>query len=346
MYQEKEVESIHLPAEFAMRPAKIEDIEPLVALMNLCDRHQGQEGNSKPEDVQSEWKTPDFTLEGNTRVILDSAGEIVGYAEVWDTMESPIDPYVWGCVSPQHEGKGIGTALLSWAENRMRSQIHRCPEDAKVVMVAGTLSSYQPTHQLFKDFGMKPSRYFWDMEIRFDGVPTPPQFPSGIEIEIYQHDQDLRKVAQALWDSFQDHFGFNKSDSIESDMKYMRHIVENGSRYEAGLWFMAMDGDQVAGICLCSKHDRDSEDFGYVSTLGVCRPWRRQGLGTALLLHAFDVFNQRGKLGCRLGVDADSLTGATRLYENAGMSVRKQFDTYEKELRAGKEYRNLGDESG
>jgi mycothiol synthase len=36
-----------------------------------------------------------------------------------------------------------------------------------------------------------------------------------------------------------------------------------------------------------------------------------------------------------LHVDAESPTGATRLYEQAGMRVLYEVDIYEKELRAG-----------
>jgi hypothetical protein len=36
-------------------------------------------------------------------------------------------------------------------------------------------------------------------------------------------------------------------------------------------------------------------------------------------------------------VDADSLTGALRIYEGAGMHVARQFDNFEKEIRAGRE---------
>ena len=36
-----------------------------------------------------------------------------------------------------------------------------------------------------------------------------------------------------------------------------------------------------------------------------------------------------------LDVDAESLTGATRLYEKAGMRVVHQDNQYQKELRAG-----------
>jgi ribosomal protein S18 acetylase RimI-like enzyme len=55
----------------------------------------------------------------------------------------------------------------------------------------------------------------------------------------------------------------------------------------------------------------------------------------ALLRQAFVTFQQMGRAGVGLGVDASSLTGATRLYERAGMRVVLRFDMYEKELRNG-----------
>jgi ribosomal protein S18 acetylase RimI-like enzyme len=96
-----------------------------------------------------------------------------------------------------------------------------------------------------------------------------------------------------------------------------------------------MDGDQIAGISLCWPKRGPNEKIGWVGTLGVLRAWRRQGLGLALLKHSFADLQQRGKEKVGLGVDADSLTGATKLYEKAGMHVTRQFDSYEKELRPG-----------
>jgi len=49
-----------------------------------------------------------------------------------------------------------------------------------------------------------------------------------------------------------------------------------------------------------------------------------------LLLHAFAEFRHRGLKGAVLGVDAESNTGANRLYEQAGMHVAARFDIYEK----------------
>ncbi len=60
-------------------------------------------------------------------------------------------------------------------------------------------------------------------------------------------------------------------------------------------------------------------------------------MGLAFLQHSFGEFYRRGKRKVSLGVDAENLTGALRLYEKAGMHVHRQFDTYEKEIRPGVE---------
>lgn len=64
--------------------------------------------------------------------------------------------------------------------------------------------------------------------------------------------------------------------------------------------------------------------------------FERRGIGLALLQHAFGEYYRRGYHSVSLGVDAENLTGALRLYEKSGMHVHRQFDLYEKELRPGK----------
>jgi ribosomal protein S18 acetylase RimI-like enzyme len=69
-----------------------------------------------------------------------------------------------------------------------------------------------------------------------------------------------------------------------------------------------------------------------VGLLGVRKPWRKRGLGKALLVHAFREFRDRGYDRATLGVDSENPTGATRLYESVGMHVETTFVTFEKEL--------------
>jgi GNAT superfamily N-acetyltransferase len=69
---------------------------------------------------------------------------------------------------------------------------------------------------------------------------------------------------------------------------------------------------------------------GYVGLLGVRRPWRGRGLAKALLHRTFAEFWRRGLTHVTLGVDAESPTGATQLYERVGMRVESENVVFEK----------------
>ena len=77
--------------------------------------------------------------------------------------------------------------------------------------------------------------------------------------------------------------------------------------------------------------------MGWVEILGVRKPWRRKGLGQALLQHAFGAYYERGMRKVGLGVDSQNLSGATRLYRKVGMHVHRRHVMYEIELRSGAE---------
>jgi ribosomal protein S18 acetylase RimI-like enzyme len=70
--------------------------------------------------------------------------------------------------------------------------------------------------------------------------------------------------------------------------------------------------------------------MGEVSTLGVRGPWRRNGLGIALLRHSFAEFYRLGKRRVILGVDSQNLMDAPRLYECAAIHIDMQYDAYQK----------------
>jgi ribosomal protein S18 acetylase RimI-like enzyme len=92
---------------------------------------------------------------------------------------------------------------------------------------------------------------------------------------------------------------------------------------------IAWDGDEVAGF----SQNRFRKGIGWIGTIAVRRPWRGKGLGIALMRHTFGEFYKRGTTTIGLGVDSANLTGATRLYQRAGMDVAGEFAMYEKELR-------------
>jgi predicted N-acetyltransferase YhbS len=118
---------------------------------------------------------------------------------------------------------------------------------------------------------------------------------------------------------------------------WLKWRTSNPARYDPALWFIAEEDGQVAGTAICEPSSVEDPNMGWVGTLGVRRTWRKRGVGMALLQHSFRALYLRGRRKVGLGVDAASLTGATRLYERAGMRVNLQFDQYAKEVRPDSE---------
>jgi methylmalonyl-CoA/ethylmalonyl-CoA epimerase len=86
------------------------------------------------------------------------------------------------------------------------------------------------------------------------------------------------------------------------------------SEFDAGLWFVALSGDEIAGVALCWTS-------AFVKDLAVSAAWRRRGLGTALLLHCFQAFADRGAEAIDLKVDSENPSEAWRLYEQLGFRL-------------------------
>src|SRR5207248_11800559 len=108
---------------------------------------------------------------------------------------------------------------------------------------------------------------------------------------------------------------------------FVARAVE-GPRADLSLWTAVWDGDQIAGTLIAAPE----LGGGWVASIGVREPWRRRGLGLALLRRSFGQFWDRGERRVQLGVDAGNATGALRLYERAGMHVVWEAVVYEKEL--------------
>jgi GNAT superfamily N-acetyltransferase len=187
-----------------------------------------------------------------------------------------------------------------------------------------------------EDRGLTLQRHFWRMVIDFDGAPPEPVWPEGLHVSTYAAEDDLLAVFRAQEEAFRDHWGFVEQPEEEAFAEWQKWALGR-EKFDPALWFLAMDGDEIAGVCLCRRDFSEDADMGWVGTLGVRKGWRKRGLGLALLQHAFNVFHQEGKLRVGLGVDAASLTGATRLYEKAGMNVARRYDNYEKVVRPGRD---------
>lgn len=319
-----QTEKTLLDSTLRLRAAQWADVDAVAKLILEVCTHDGDPTVAvTPQELERGWKTPGFVLETDAFVVETSDGRIVGYEE-FENRSAHANLSGDGYVHPEFLGRGIGTTLLRALEARAREEMKLADPDLRVFIRNGLAAGDKIGCELHANEGYQPIRYSWRMEITLDKTPPAPKFPQGVELRPSEMEQD-RAVYDAHEEAFSDHWG------------HVHHAYEEWvHRFEdrdPSLWFIAWAGDQIAGYALC----RFRMGIGWVGSLGVRRPWRKRGLGEALLLHAFGEFYRRGMKVIGLGVDAANPTGATRLYQKAGMKIAAEYVIYEKELRPGRE---------
>lgn len=312
-----------LPAGYKMRPVVSADLAAVAALLAACEIHDFGEAEETEDTLQDYWRP--IALEDDARVVLDAGERIVAYGD--QHKRNPIRLPGYACVHPGQRGHGIGTALTEWVESRAGQRIQNAPAGAKVRLQFGLAQQNQGAIDLLEDRGYSLERTFQRMVVELDLPPAVPELPAGLHVRLYRQGPDDRPTWQAVQEAFEDHWGHVRSSFEDWSNVYAR------TSFDPSLWFLAVEGDEIAGASLCSER----EDMGWVGSLSVRRRWRGKGLAVALLYHTFGEFYRRGQRRAGLGVDSSSLTGATRVYERVGMRADKITLVYAKVLRDGDE---------
>lgn len=326
-----------LPAGYTARGGCIEDYKLVFDLLNVHSQHMnGCDDLTDPELLRLDWLNEGFNPETDIHLVFAVDGQLVAFVECWLNQEPPVHPWIFGCVHPEHWGNGLGSRIVTWAEEHARLALKKCPPELRVAPRSGAEAHNQNGLALFESLGWKHIRSFYRMVTDLDSQPEVPVFPAGITVRAYDPDTEIEEVYQTILDSFQDHFGFI-APPFEKGLAEFKHNFLEDPAYDPRFWFVAHDGNEIVGICICRRVDSEDPESGWVNELGVRRAWRKRGLGYALLKHAFAAFYAEGRTRAGLGVDASNLTGALKLYERAGMRVQRQFNQYEKEFRPGRE---------
>lgn len=311
------------PPGHTVRPMTMDDVSAAVEIITAAEVAEVGEADFSRDELLDELSR--INLETDTWLVANGPGQAVGVAMLSDRAKAYLD--TWAATQPDHRGKGIGGFLLDAAETRAVERIPEAPEGARVVIDNWVASVNTAAQELLKQRAYRERRRFWRMSIDMTDQPSPAEWPADVQLRTFVRGQDERAIFDAVEEAFSDHWGHVPREFDKWVVKTTRES------FKPDLWFFAMDGDQIAGFSLCS----DGTETPWVDTLGVLRPWRQRGLGLALLRHSFVELWRRGYRKVALGVDSENLTGATRLYERAGMKVDREWIVYEKELRPGTE---------
>ena len=301
--------------EVELRAADANDIPLLSELFR-----RAWEENRTPSPGEAElhaWITnPTWRATDNGRLAFVN-GALAGVIAMWD--EDGHGERVFLNVTLHPRDAAVAAALLDWGEPRAAELVG---DDGLVR--ASAMSGDDVMADELRSRGFTPIRHFFTMEIDLAAEPAEPAWPDGVGVRTSTPGEE-RRVYEAMNEAFADHWDFRP---IPFDR--WRSFMMATEDHDPSLWFLAVEGDEIAGAALCRGERRPGT--AHVGILGVRPRWRRRGLAKALLLHAFREFRRRGSDRADLGVDAENATGAVRLYEQVGMQVAARRDTYEKRL--------------
>jgi len=311
---------------FRMRPPQDEDADEVAVFANEeCVAFLGAPVIDA-DWLRGRWTAPGVDRSRDLAVVESPGGELCALLSV--EAEPPFaEIFALGIVAPAFHGLGLGAAIVSENERRARRFEALADPNARVLIHAGALAEEPRVSALFDSRGYREVRRFELQRVDFAGEPAPPREIEGISVRGFRP-EEARQLYGAHVEAFADHWG----EGEETYEDFRHHHLE-APEYDAGLWFLAWDGEELAGYVGAHEKSREDPSRGYVVLLAVRRRYRRRGLGEALLLHAFRALHARSRRGADLHVDTDSVTGATRLYARVGMTAHPRFATWEKELR-------------
>jgi len=298
-----------LPEGSTARPATMDDVDAVTAVVTACEiLHDGVAGVDR-EDIVADWGRGSFDLDRESVVVL-SGDDLVAEVDVFRGRAE-------ANVHPDWHGRGIGTWLLGQAERIARAQAVPRANQTLSDRAAGAVA-------LLRRHGYTHSYTSWILRIDQTERPPDPGLPTGVAFRDYVPGADDREVFQVIEDAFGE--WPNRPPNTFEDWY---PVILGRESFEP--WMMLLAADAVSGeiVGVANVIDQDP-DAGWVQQLATKATHRHRGIGRALMRQAMTVFWDLGKPG--LEVSTDSRTGALGLYEKVGMSVIASYTNYAKDL--------------
>ena len=287
------------------------DVDIAYSVVSAADAGVLAMADASRESVRSDLTNPD-AMRQEHRLVFASDGEAVGLVIIERDDEARtlfVDSYA----VPDH-----GRALLAPLVEMGLEAAQGLAVGGGWKAEAGAFVQDEVYLDVLDAAGFTEVRRFWHMHIDLGPEHLEaPDAPAGVTVTLATTDDDRRLLHRIDEVAFAEHFGFVPRP-YEEWIPWFRD--RRDARPE--LWRLAwLDGEPV-GLCM-QDDSRIERDAGHVRVLGVVPEARGRGIATWLLRSAFSQAASEGRTAMTLTVDSDNTTGATALYERAGMTPER-----------------------
>ncbi len=302
---------------YELRPPTRDDFEAVARVLVASELARSGQSTLGADFVGGEWSQPGFDLAADAWAAVDARSGIVGYGQVRRVESDVVES--WGVVHPDHGGRGIGSAVFERIEHRAGELLAgQAAARFRHAVDAGDAGA----DAILSARGLRPVRHFWHMQIDLTGPVPPGPDPAGIAITGVASDDDLRAAHAVIDDALAEHWGHHH----ESFDQWFEELSSTPG-HDPGLWLLAVEAGRPVGALTASVGHQDG---GWIDWLGVLADHRGRGLASALLRRSFALFADRGVTQVRVSVDSSNASGATGVYERAGMRTIKGWEMWER----------------
>jgi len=290
-----------LPSGLNARTLTIDDIDATIAMINACELHDTGEWMWERSDLVSDIATEGFDRAHDWLGVFDRERVVA-----WGLYIHPRRS--WVDVHPDRRGRGVGTWLRRWAEERARARgadrVSQTIDDAR-----------RDVGAMFEAHGYTRRHTSWVLRMDHAAEPPQPSPPDGVILRPIRAEDEAATMAM-----FERAFS-EFADRLPSTEATWRAMTVEREGFTPEDLIVALDGDGVIGGALLL----DADEI-WVDKLAVAASHRHRGVARALLQTAFVRSFARGY--DHTSLSTDSRTGALSLYERVGMRVMRSFTTW------------------
>lgn len=307
------------------------DMAELIAVVNA---HDGVDWIPSAEALRNQATHTDGFDPECDALVVELNGVLTASVEiVWRVRGASVHQSITVLVAPHMRQRGIGTALLEWAESSVSRGLAAGGRGASLglpqVLTGWAELEVPEVLPWMTSAGYHIDGYGVMMTRPLDEPILPVALPDGLELRPVRA-EDHRTIWDADTEAFQDH----RDPDRRTEADYAGWYADPD--LDTTLWLVAWDGDQVAGSVMNfvfpEENARLGVKRGWLEHVSVRRPWRRRGLASALITRSMELLRDIGLDEAALGADAENLSGAVRLYEALGFGRMRNAARYRKAI--------------
>jgi len=314
---------VSLPTKYSFRPIRRSDLAAIIEMTARAVEADRSVGPATEDNLAQIFQILGERVETNTLAAISGEGSLAALALVLvrpgkDELLAMLD----GNVHVEHRGRGLGSYILHWMEQRAREEHEQMGGGLPLVMRTSCADHLVDRISLFEQNGFQAARYAFEMQRDLTQPIPEKELPENLRLVSWSRalDDDLRQAFNA---AFRGSWGVP-----EMDEQLWPQIFTGVPQFRADLSFLVLEGDEIAGFCINwvneAKNEQRGVQEGWVEALGVIPERRGQGLASVLLAHSMNEFLAAGMEQAALDVDTQNPTGALRLYENMGFVATKR----------------------